>query len=169
MNFRKATAQDIPSIRQMADIAFRHTYKDILSPQQMEYMMQWMYSQESLRRQMEEGHMFYILSTEEGMDSGYVSINVEQEDDHHILFHLQKIYLLPQMQGKGLGATLLQHAEQKMKEHAKGRIVRYELNVNRYNTAVTFYQHMGMHKDCEGDFPIGNGFYMNDYIMAKEL
>ena len=35
--------------------------------------------------------------------------------------------------------------------------------------AVDFYEHMGMHKDRTGDFPIGNGFYMNDYIMAKEI
>ena len=41
-----------------------------------------------------------------------------------------------------------------------------ELNVNRNNKALRFYERMGMHKDREGDFPIGNGFYMNDYIMA---
>ena len=44
-----------------------------------------------------------------------------------------------------------------------------ELNVNRNNKAVTFYEHMGMHKDRQGDFPIGNGFFMNDYIMAIEI
>ena len=44
-----------------------------------------------------------------------------------------------------------------------------ELNVNRDNKAVTFYEHMGMHKDRQGDFPIGNGFFMNDYIMAMDL
>jgi hypothetical protein len=44
-----------------------------------------------------------------------------------------------------------------------------ELNVNRHNRAVTFYEHMGMHKDREGDFPIGEGYYMNDYIMQMTL
>jgi len=28
---------------------------------------------------------------------------------------------------------------------------------------------MGMQKDRQGDFPIGNGFYMNDYIMAMNV
>jgi len=44
-----------------------------------------------------------------------------------------------------------------------------ELNVNRNNKALHFYEHKGMKKLREGDFPIGNGYYMNDYIMGLEL
>jgi hypothetical protein len=28
---------------------------------------------------------------------------------------------------------------------------------------------MGMKKLREGDFPIGNGYYMNDFIMGLEI
>lgn len=166
---RKATPSDIPAIRKMADTAFRHTYRNILTPQQMEYMMEWMYSEASLHEQMETlGHQYFILSVE-GSDAGYVSFNVEEEDDTRILFHLQKIYLLPEQQGRGLGAQLLKHAEACMKACGVTKSVRYELNVNRSNRAVAFYEHMGLCKDREGDFSIGGGFYMNDYIMAKDL
>ena len=44
-----------------------------------------------------------------------------------------------------------------------------ELNVNRENRAIRFYEHMGMHKARQGDFSIGNGYFMNDYIMSMEL
>ena len=44
-----------------------------------------------------------------------------------------------------------------------------ELNVNRSNRAVRFYEKMGMRKLREGDFPIGDGYYMNDYIMGLEI
>lgn len=166
---RQATLSDIPAIRTMADVAFRHTYRDILTPQQMEYMMEWMYSEASLHEQMERlGHRFYILSVDAD-DVGYVSFNIEEDDNSHLVFHLQKIYLLPDHQGKGFGAQLLQHAEMRMSELAGTKSARYELNVNRSNSAVSFYEHMGLHKDREGDFPIGGGFYMNDYIMAKDL
>lgn len=56
-----------------------------------------------------------------------------------------------------------------MKEIAGTRNARFELNVNRNNRAVGFYEHMGLCKDHDGDFPIGSGFYMNDYIMTKTL
>ena len=166
---RKATPSDIPAIRKMADTVFLHTYRDILIPQQMEYMMEWMYSEESLHEQMETlGHQYFILSVE-GSDAGYVSFNIEEEDDTRILFHMQKIYLLPELQGRGFGAQLLKHAEVCMKASGGAKAVRYELNVNRNNRAVSFYERMGLYKDREGDFPIGGGFYMNDYIMTKEL
>lgn len=164
---RKATTGDIKAIQQMAEITFRHTYRNILTPEQMEYMMQWMYSDDSLAGQMADGHVFHIISTQEGRDIGYVSYS--KESDVPTLFHLHKIYLLPDMQGLGLGAMLLRHAEKEMIVAAAGKPVRYELNVNRGNSAVTFYEHMGMRKDRQGDFDIGNGFYMNDYIMAKDI
>jgi len=34
---------------------------------------------------------------------------------------------------------------------------------------LTFYEKMGMQKVDEGDFHIGNGYYMNDYIMGLEI
>lgn len=61
MNIRRAEKSDIELIRQLADVAFRDTYKDILSADQMEYMMEWMYSSESMERQMDEGHVYFIV------------------------------------------------------------------------------------------------------------
>jgi ribosomal protein S18 acetylase RimI-like enzyme len=46
---------------------------------------------------------------------------------------------------------------------------RVELNVNRNNPAVGFYRHLGLDILREGDFHIGNGFYMNDYIMGLDI
>ena len=123
---RKATTADIPVINKLAWEIFPETYKNILTKEQTEYMMEWMYSPENLHKQMEEeGHIYYI-AYEECEPAGYVSI--QQEGEH--LFHL---------------------------------------HVNRNNPALGFYKHMGMEKVREGDFPIGNGFYMNDYIMGIEL
>ena len=56
---RKATLEDIEMINRLAWIVFPHTYKEILSPEQMEYMMDWMYSPENLHKQMtEDGALF---------------------------------------------------------------------------------------------------------------
>ena len=41
---RKATTEDIPLIHKMAQEVFPATYADILSPDQLDYMMEWMYS-----------------------------------------------------------------------------------------------------------------------------
>ena len=75
---RQATADDIPVIESMAGIAFRHTYRDILSTEQIEYMMDWMYSATSLERQFLDGHEFFI-AWEGNTPCGYMSIKKERE------------------------------------------------------------------------------------------
>lgn len=168
-SLRIATIADIPLIHRLADIAFRHTYRTILSPEQMDYMMEWMYSEESLHRQMEqEGHVYYI-GLSDGEPVGYVSVQPQGMDaDSTPVWHLQKLYVLPGQQGNGLGKLLFVRALDHVREQS-GSPSRVELNVNRANPAVTFYEHMGMQRLRQGDFPIGNGYYMNDYIMGINL
>lgn len=161
---RKATLEDIEMIIRLAWIVFPHTYKEILSPEQMEYMMDWMYSPENLHKQMtEDGHIYY-LAFEGDEPAGYLSIQPEGEHT----YHLQKIYVLPSFQGKKLGKLLFEQAIKAIKElHPEPCQMR--LNVNRQNKALTFYEKMGMKKVDEGDFHIGNGYYMNDYIMGLDI
>ena len=82
--------------------------------------------------------------------------------------HLQKIYVLPYYQGAHCGSFLFREAIKYIKKVHPGPCL-MELNVNRNNKALQFYEHMGMRKLREGDFPIGNGYYMNDYIMGLEI
>ena len=84
------------------------------------------------------------------------------------MFHLQKIYVLPDQQGKHYGQALYKKAIEAIKEiHPEPCQMR--LNVNRNNKALTFYEHMGMKMIDQGDFPIGHGYYMNDYIMGLDI
>lgn len=163
-SIRKATTNDIPLIHEMAWVVFPHTYKEILTPEQIDYMMEWMYSEDSLHKQMEkDGHIYY-LAFKEDEPAGYLSIQPEGE---HV-FHLQKIYVLPSFQGMKLGKQLFGQAIKAIKElHPAPCQMR--LNVNRQNKALAFYERMGMVKVDEGDFPIGNGYYMNDFIMGMDM
>lgn len=136
----------------------------MLTSEQIEYMMHWMYDVENLCRQMEEsGHVYFIAYVDE-QPAGYVSVRPEEEG----LYHLEKIYVLPEFQRAHCGSRLFRQAVSYVKERCPGRCA-IELNVNRNNPAMEFYRRMGMHIDRQGDFPIGNGFYMNDYIMRMEI
>jgi|SRR5574344_243740 diamine N-acetyltransferase len=162
---RKATIEDIPSIRALAQTTFYHTYESILTTDQMDFMFDWMYSNESLHKQMQElQHTFYLYLSNKQL-LGFASI--EQQDDQ--LFHLHKLYINPDTQQKGAGRTLIQTIFSHAKEHAKNRPCIVELNVNRHNKALKFYEKMGMHIHTQGDFEIGNGYFMNDYILRIEL
>jgi ribosomal protein S18 acetylase RimI-like enzyme len=223
----KATEKDLQTIHDMAQVVFRHTYRDILSPEQMEYMMDMMYSMPNLHKQLDEGHHYYIAymspapvigtDHEDGAPCGYVSVQYEGPDADGIeIFHLHKIYVMPDAQGRGVGLKLFQTVV----DHVRGRLsesdiastpsftvnpspfatssslftaspallaagttdlspapepaplsckARIELNVNKFNSAVNFYKHLGMRVLLEEDFPIGNGFYKTDYIMGLDV
>lgn len=161
---RKAKLDDCGLINKMAGEVFPATYKEILSPGQLEYMMDWMYSPDNIRKQMEEEGHVYFIAYKECTPCGYVSVQQQEEN----IFHLQKIYVLPYFQGAHCGSFLFREAVKYIKEvHPEPCLM--ELNVNRNNKALLFYERMGMRKLREGDFPIGNGYYMNDYIMGLDI
>lgn len=162
---RRATLDDCQLIRSMAEIAFPHTYRELLSPEQIDFMMNWMYSLESIQEQMQQKGHIYLIAYKDGEVAGYASTWKQAEH----LFHLEKLYLLPQFQKDHGGGFLFREIIRLVKSiHPEPCTI--QLNVNRYNVnAVSFYEHMGMHKADQGDFHIGNGYYMTDYIMEMDV
>lgn len=163
LSLHRAEAEDVPLIRRLADEAFPATYREILSPAQLDYMMEWMYAPEVLQKEL-QGPFAWFIARYGGQPCGYVSVERQQAD----LFHLQKIYVLPRFQGLGAGAFLFRAAVEHIRK-VHPAPCRMELNVNRRNRALHFYERMGMRRLHEGDFPIGNGYFMNDYIMGLEI
>ena len=163
ITIRPATEQDFPLIRRLADEVFPATYTPLLPEGQVEYMMEMMYSAEALQEQLQSAHRFF-LGYVGGEPAGYLSI--EQQGDS--LFHLHKLYVLPRFQRSGLGRALFKEAVREVRR--RGVLpARIELNVNRENKALGFYEHIGMRRDRVVDIKIGEGFEMNDYIMAYDI
>ncbi len=162
MHIQSATTADIASIQHLAALVWPTAYADILSPRQMQYMLHMMYSHEVLLRQMtEEGHQF-LLAAEEGKAIGFAGFGPVAGSE----WKLHKLYVLPFLQQKGAGKTLITQVENVAKSKSAQSLI---LNVNRNNKAVGFYQHLGYAIYDQGDYPIGAGFYMHDYKMRKEL
>ena len=161
---RQASPNDCALIYELAVPSWKAAYSEILSDKQMEYMLEMMYSDESLKRQMREGHLFLIVSVED-IPSGFISFHPQGDD----LYILEKLYILPQSQGTGAGRFLVEQAEEYIRSQHPGKSFLFELNVNRDNSAVEFYKRLGFHIDREVDEDIGNGFYKNDYIMQKSI
>ncbi len=162
---RKATVADCELINKMAKEVFPATYKEILSPEQLDYMMDWMYAPENIRKQMEEeGHVYFIAYKRgKALWLRFCAATGKR------YFPPPKDLCPPSFfQGSHCGSFLFKEAIKYIKEiHPEPCLM--ELNVNRNNKALQFYEHMGMRKLREGDFPIGNGYYMNDYIMGLDI
>ena len=130
LTIRRACEADCALIRRLADEVFPATYRGIITPSQMEYMMEWMYGAEVLAREM-CGEFAWFIASADGEPCGYLSVQHEAED----LFHLQKIYVLPRFQGIGAGEFLFRHAVEYIRS-VHPAPCRMELNVNRNNRAL---------------------------------
>jgi GNAT superfamily N-acetyltransferase len=162
-SIHEASPLEIEVIRAMIQRIWKPTYREILSEEQMDYMLDRMYNAVTLQEQMDAGHVFLILS-EDNSPVGFAGYECDYKTEGTCKLH--KIYLLPETQGKGLGKMLLHAVVDKAKEAGQQRLL---LNVNRYNKARQFYRNSGFEVIAEEDIDIGSGYYMNDYIMELSL
>jgi len=161
MEFLKATENDIPLIQELARKSWENAYAEILSSEQMEYMLSTMYSAEEIGNHLQQPNYHYFLIKDQTQDSfdGFIGYEVDYEEK---TTKLHRIYLTPESKGKGLGKAALAFLNEKVKEIGDERII---LNVNKHNSARKFYESQGYKVFDEGIFDIGNGYVMDDYLM----
>lgn len=166
---RQATSADIETIRHIACLTWPIAYSDILSPGQLGYMLRNMYNHEALLEQMtEQGHLFFLAEAN-GKPVGFAGISKENyptAPPNRNTWKLHKLYVLPTEQKTGTGKKLMQHVIETIKANKGNYLI---LNVNRKNPAYNYYIKNGFEVIETGDFDIGEGFYMNDYVMGKAL
>jgi GNAT superfamily N-acetyltransferase len=161
MVIRKAYPADIPLIRDMAYKIWPVTYGNILSQEQIDYMLKLIYGEKVLHEQIENDTEFIIVY--DGVDPvGFASFSLIEPQ----VYKLHKIYVLPSQQGKGTGRFIIDQLIKVMK--TKGATT-LQLNVNRHNNAKVFYEKLGFAVIKEEDIDIGSGYFMNDYVMAKKF
>ncbi len=160
--FRKAGLKDIPAIREIVLITWPETYGPILSQEQLDYMIDLIYSPASLEKQMQEDQQFILLEE----DDKPIAFASYSKGDEASVYKLNKLYALPNQQGKGLGKKLISYV---IDEILSKKATTLRLNVNRHNKAKSFYEKLGFHVVATEDIDIGNGYFMNDYVLEKSL
>jgi GNAT superfamily N-acetyltransferase len=160
----QAAEADLPAISELAAVIWRACYPGIITQAQISYMLARMYSLETLRDEIRSQGVRYNCLFVDGQMIGFSSYGPADEAG---VMKLHKLYLHPARHGRGFGSLLLQHCEGEVRKLGARRLI---LNVNKRNTkAIKVYQRNGFTVADAVVADIGNGFVMDDYIMAKEL
>jgi diamine N-acetyltransferase len=164
MEIIEATVEDISHIQSVAHVTWPETFKGILTPEQIEYMLNWMYSYETLYKTIKDPEQSFWIFLKDEKAFGFAGI------EHHYkgknVTRLHKIYVLPDAQGMQVGKQLMDRVKT---EALKAQSTEILLNVNRFNKATGFYEHLGFRIIGEEDIAIGNGYLMEDYIMSMKI
>jgi ribosomal protein S18 acetylase RimI-like enzyme len=159
---RIADATDFPAIREVVHEVWPIAYREMITPEQISYMLEWMYSDKSLHKQVQEDGCVFLVCEEENFVQGFASFSEIEPS----IFKLHKLYVFTHLQGKGIGKALL--VEVKKRAAALGGKA-IELQVNKKNVAQHFYLKQGFRIERELVLDIGEGFVMDDFVMKCSL
>jgi ribosomal protein S18 acetylase RimI-like enzyme len=161
---RHAGLADLASVTALANETWRQHYPGILSDAQIDYMLARGYAREALAPFVLEPQSGIALAERGGDLLGFAAWLPADARD---ALKLDKLYVQPQHHGEGIGSALVDHVAEIARAAGCTRLV---LNVNRRNDAsIRWYERRGFVVRERGDFPIGNGFVMEDFIMVKPL
>jgi ribosomal protein S18 acetylase RimI-like enzyme len=166
MLIRHAQISELRLIQKIAFKTWPIAYEYILSEDQLSYMLKMMYDIDVLVHQQEQlNHQFILAFDESENEMGFACYS--KEIDYPSTYQLHKLYILPTQQGKNVGSSLLDFVLNEIKKTAEKSVL--QLNVNRQNNAVDFYLKMGFSILHQEDNDIGNGYFMNDYVMQMDV
>ena len=163
MTIFEANTAQLTIIKDLAHRIWPSTYGEILSKEQLKFMLDKFYVLDFLEMLRKNGHHFLLLEDNSNF-VGYASYELNYENSGKT--KIQKIYVLQELQGKGLGKKLMDYIKKVAIENNNKSLI---LNVNRFNKAKGFYEKYGYVIKETVDIEIGNGYLMEDYVMELLL
>ena len=137
-------------------------YRDMISVDQIEYMLNLMYNPERIKTEIEQGVIWEFVLYNNAI-VGYLVYDLKP--DNRVF--LSKIYLKTTAQGLGIGKAAIE----RVKDFGRTNNCRaVYLTVNRNNPkGIRAYNRSGFKIIAEEDTDIGQGYIMDDYIFEFSL
>jgi len=157
------TRAQIAALARLAAAIWNEHYVAIIGQAQVDYMLDKFQSPPAIASQIEGGYEYYLASVA-GRPAGYIGL-VPDEPQGKLL--LSKIYVARERRGSGLGARLLEYTLGRAAEIGAGSVW---LTVNKYNArSIEWYRRRGFGVVDEVKTDIGNGYYMDDYVLERGI
>ena len=156
------TPESLQVIRNIAASIWPETFREILSPEQITYMMEIMYAPAVMEKELADGYHFDIVCTDD-LPAGYMVYSSYAPETAK----LHKLYLLSRYHGRGIGSAMLDHVANQTRKLGFKNLI---LNVNKHNVkAINAYERNNFTTIEAVKIDIGNGFFMDDFVMKKVL
>lgn len=160
----RARPDQLPEVQQLAGVIWREHYPGIISAAQIEYMLARGYALDALAGFLGAPDRGLELATVDGVLAGFAAWYVTGEP---ATAKLDKLYVLASRQRLGLGGGLIARVEALARAAGAATLI---LNVNKRNVqAISAYEKHGFAIREAVVVDIGQGYAMDDYVMAKRL
>lgn len=161
LRVRATEADEIGNLSRLATRIVRQHFDSIVGTEQNDYMLQRFQTPRAIRQQLQEGYRYYWVMAD-GQAAGFLAFLLRDEK-----LYLSKFYIAQEWRGHHLAQQM--HAFV-CDEARRQKLPAIFLNVNRDNTdVIAIYEHLGFRKIREEKNDIGNGFFMDDFVMEYRL
>jgi ribosomal protein S18 acetylase RimI-like enzyme len=157
-------AADIEQVATLARRIWQATYTTIISQQQIDYMLGDRYAATRMLAELAAPDVWWDLARVDGELAAFASTLLTAKPGE---MKLDKLYVDPQRQRAGIGGALIANVVARARELGCATLI---LAVNKNNErAIAAYRKNGFVVRDSVRVDIGNGFVMDDFIMARTL
>jgi GNAT superfamily N-acetyltransferase len=158
----RLTAAEVDAVSALARTVWQATYPPLISQAQIDAMLADRYAPERIREQLDDPRHAWRVARRGDALVGFAHA---LRDDTGC--KLDKLYVDPARQRRGIGAALLRAIEDWARQQ---QLHHLWLQVNRGNAqAIRAYEKYGFHIIASRVFDIGGGFVMDDHVMERML
>ena len=166
---KKCTVEEVQKLRSISIETFRDTFEEQNTEEDLCNYLEKAYTIEQLKTELlNQDSEFYFIYDEYDL-AGYLKININEaqsETNGEEALEIERIYVLPEFKGKGLGKILIQQAVERAQFHQKTNIW---LGVWEHNqAALAFYKKLGFVQTGAHSFFMGED-EQTDLILTKNL
>ncbi len=165
IKIRPIRLNELAIIQHIAQNTWPTAFGDVLPMEQIKYMLELMYSKESLTKQIKEKHHQFLLAFNEENPIGFTSYELNYDSKPETMIH--KLYILPHCQGLGAGSLLINHVS-RIAKTGKNNQIRLKVYFDNPK-AIGFYKKIGFQINGIATTDIGNDYIIVDYVMIKNI
>lgn len=163
------TTEDVKELQKVSRETFKDTFDEYTAPDNMKRFLKEDYETGKLIKEIENSNSRFCFLMVYDEVAGYLKINVGDVQTEHLkenALEVERIYLLPSFQHKGLGNVLLDYVEDTAKKEGYDYMWLgvYEKNIN----AQHFYKRHGFERVSEHTFQVGSD-PQTDWLLLKNL
>lgn len=153
VNIKKCSVNDLKQIKHISELTYKKTFSHLNTQENMSSYIEQAFNLQTLKEEIENPNSTFYIAYVENNIAGYLKIN---EDDAQTdindceSIEIQRIFILEEFQGKGIGKLFINHVYKIAKEKQKSYIW---LGVWEHNQkAISFYkiifmQHVNLTKN----------------------
>ncbi len=169
IRFRPCESGDLDTLRTLAYRTFDEAFRHMNTPANMDAYLERTFTRAKLEEELHNPLSAFLFLYSDGVLAGYMKVNegaVQTDLADPAALEIERIYVLRDFQGLGLGRALIENALEIARKKEKSFLW---LGVWQKNeNAIAFYARMGFRKAGTHPFIMGTD-HQTDWIMRRDV